>query len=177
MNPDTPSPWLLRWLPQLRAGQTALDLACGAGRHTRALAAAGLRVTAIDRQPFAWPGVECLQADLEQGLWPLAGRRFDLVLVTHYLWRPRFADVLDSVDDWFLHETFAVGQEQAGTADQPRLPAPARRALRALPIRAAACAGLRRRRRQRRAHPAHCSASPGRPAAPSRIPDPLNPYP
>jgi hypothetical protein len=25
MNPDTPSPWLLRWLPQLRAGQTALD--------------------------------------------------------------------------------------------------------------------------------------------------------
>jgi SAM-dependent methyltransferase len=111
MNPDTPSPWLLRWLPQLRAGQTALDLACGAGRHTRALAAAGLRVTAIDRQPFAWPGVECLQADLEQGPWPLAGRRFDLVLVTNYLWRPRFADVLDSVDDWYLHETFAVGQQ------------------------------------------------------------------
>ena len=119
MNPDTPSPWLLRWLPQLRAGQTALDLACGAGRHTRALAAAGLRVTAIDRQPFAWPGVECLQSDLEQGPWPLAGRRFDLVLVTNYLWRPRFADVLDGVDDWFLHETFAVGQEKLGRPTNP----------------------------------------------------------
>jgi hypothetical protein len=63
--------------------------------------------------------VECLQADLEQGLWPLAGRRFDLVLVTHYLWRPRFADVLDSVDDWYLHETFAVGQEKLGRPTNP----------------------------------------------------------
>jgi hypothetical protein len=37
----------------------------------------------------------------------------------HYLWRPRFADVLDSVDDWYLHETFAVGQEKLGRPTNP----------------------------------------------------------
>ena len=71
-----PSPWLLRWLPLLPPGGTALDLACGSGRHALTLAAAGQRVTAVDLQPVQLPaGIECLQADLENGPWPLAGRR------------------------------------------------------------------------------------------------------
>jgi hypothetical protein len=31
-------------------------------------------------------------ADIEGGPWPLAGRRFDAVVVTNYLWRPLLAD-------------------------------------------------------------------------------------
>lgn len=116
-----PSPWLLRWLPLLPPGGSALDLACGSGRHANRLAAAGLRVTAVDLAPGALDDrVERLQADLEQGPWPLAGRRFDLVLVTHYLWRPRWPELLACVDDWYVHETFAIGQEQLG---RPRNPA------------------------------------------------------
>lgn len=122
MSPLLPlSAWLLRWLPLLPAGGSALDLACGSGRHANRLAEAGLRVTAVDRSPgLLDPRVDGLQADLEQGPWPLSGRRFDVVLVTNYLWRPRMAELLACVDDWYLHETFAIGQEQLG---RPRNPA------------------------------------------------------
>lgn len=115
-----PSPWLLRWLPLLPTGGTTLDLACGSGRHAQALAAAGQRVTAVDIQPVALAaGIEFIQADLENAPWPLAGRRFDAVLVTNYLWRPRWPELLACVDDWYLHETFAAGQELLG---RPRSP-------------------------------------------------------
>jgi SAM-dependent methyltransferase len=115
---DTPTPWLLRWLPQISG--SALDLACGAGRHSRAMQQAGLQVTAVDIAPGALPTeVECITADLEQGPWPLAGRVFDLVLVTNYLWRPRWPALLACVGDWYLHETFAAGQERLG---RPRSP-------------------------------------------------------
>lgn len=118
--PLPPSGWLLRWLPLLGPGCTALDLACGAGRHANRLAAAGLRVTGVDLAPGELdPAVERIQADLEQGPWPLAGRRFDVVLVTNYLWRPRFPELLACVDDWYLHETFAIGHEQLGRPRNP----------------------------------------------------------
>ncbi len=104
----------------LPPGGSALDLACGSGRHANRLAEAGLRVTAIDIAPGELrPEVERLQADLEQGPWPLAGRRFDLVLVTNYLWRPRVPELLDCVNDWYLHETFAQGQELLGRPRRP----------------------------------------------------------
>jgi hypothetical protein len=35
---------------------------------------------------------EVVVADIEGGPWPLAGRRFDAVVVTNYLWRPLLAD-------------------------------------------------------------------------------------
>lgn len=121
MNPPIPpSPWLLRWLPLLPPGGSALDLACGSGRHANRLAEAGLRVTGVDIAPGELaPAVERIQADLEQGPWPLDGRRFDVVLVTNYLWRPRFPELLDCVGDWYLHETFALGQEQLGRPKNP----------------------------------------------------------
>jgi len=115
-----PSPWLLRWLPLLPLGGSALDLACGSGRHANRLVAAGLRVTGVDLAPDGLDAaIERIQADLEQGPWPLTGRRFDVVLVTNYLWRPRWPELLDCVDDWYLHETFAIGQEQLGRPRNP----------------------------------------------------------
>ncbi|HEY1090812.1 MAG TPA: class I SAM-dependent methyltransferase, partial [Burkholderiaceae bacterium] len=80
----------MRWLPALAPGATALDLACGSGRHVMALHAAGLRVTGVDRDAAALAGLpgEIIEADIEAGPWPLGERRFDLVLVTNYLWRP-----------------------------------------------------------------------------------------
>ncbi len=106
-----------------------LDLACGAGRHAYWLHARGLAVTAVDRSPealaglapLAAAGAEVLQAELEQGPWPLAGREFDAVVVTNYLWRPRLADVVAAVGPGGLlvYETFAQGHETVGRPARP----------------------------------------------------------
>ncbi|WP_425258124.1 class I SAM-dependent methyltransferase [Rubrivivax sp. RP6-9] len=117
-----PSDWLLRWAPLIRPGGTVLDVACGGGRHLRWLAAQGFRVTGVDRNAAALAelaGVaETVLADLESAPWPeaLAGRRFDAVLVTNYLWRPLVPRLLAAVadDGLYIHETFADGQQHLG---------------------------------------------------------------
>ena len=121
-----PSPWVMRFARHWPAGTRVLDLACGSGRHVRALAALGHTVTAVDRDAAALAGLhgvaaELLEADLETGHWPLAGREFDAVIVTHYLWRPRLAATLACVaaGGWWLHETFAAGNESVGRPSNP----------------------------------------------------------
>jgi SAM-dependent methyltransferase len=120
-----PSPWMQRWSTLVPAGGRVLDVACGSGRHLRWFAGRGCRVTGIDRDaaalaPLATLG-ETLVADIENGPWPLAGRRFDAVVVTHYLWRPLIPVLLDSVDDGgvLIWETFAVGNETVGKPSNP----------------------------------------------------------
>mgnify|MGYP000885578113 FL=1 len=63
-----------------------------------------------------------LAADLENGPWPLAGRRFAAVVMTNYLWRPLFGDLVAALDDdgVLIAETFARGNEAFG---RPRNPA------------------------------------------------------
>ena len=99
-----PSPWLTRWSHLLQPGTSALDVACGSGRHLRWLADAGLAVTGIDRDAEARAPrgamAEVIVADIETGgpgSWPLADRQFDLVLVTNYLWRPLWPQLLGAV--------------------------------------------------------------------------------
>jgi len=102
-----------------------LDVACGHGRHVRWLAAAGHRVTAVDRDagllaPLAGLA-RTVAADLEAGPWPLAGERFDAVLVTNYLWRPLFPALLSCVTEGglLIYETFASGQAALGRPRRP----------------------------------------------------------
>ena len=49
MSAETPSFWVRGFAPLIRAGGRVLDLAAGAGRHTRPLLDMGLNVTAVDR--------------------------------------------------------------------------------------------------------------------------------
>lgn len=121
-----PSAWVRRWVHLITPGGTVLDLACGSGRHVRWLAAQGFRVTGVDRDAEALAPLgdvaEVVVADLEaDGPWPLAGRRFDAVVVTNYLWRPRFGDVLDLLapDGVLIYETFAAGHEALGRPSRP----------------------------------------------------------
>jgi SAM-dependent methyltransferase len=44
-----PSPWVVRFAPLIRTSGTALDLACGGGRHSRYLLGLGHKVVAVDR--------------------------------------------------------------------------------------------------------------------------------
>jgi SAM-dependent methyltransferase len=62
-----------------------------------------------------------MEADIENGPWPLAGRQFAAVVVTNYLWRPLFPRILEAVAPGgvLLHETFAAGNETVGKPSRP----------------------------------------------------------
>ena len=122
---QAPSPWIVRFLPLVRGGQAALDLAAGSGRHSRLLLSHGLQVTAVDRDPHQQPdatGLTKVRADLEDGSpWPLGSRRFDLVVATNYLHRPILGDIIGAVapGGLLLYETFAQGNERFGKPRNP----------------------------------------------------------
>ncbi|MFL6626128.1 MAG: class I SAM-dependent methyltransferase [Vitreoscilla sp.] len=120
-----PSDWIVRWTPLLPPAARVLDVACGRGRHVRWLAAAGHRVTAVDREDgllAALAGLaEAVQADLEGGPWPLTGRQFDAVVVTNYLWRPLFPALKAAVapGGLLIYETFAQAHAALGRPRRP----------------------------------------------------------
>ncbi|MDT3671187.1 MAG: class I SAM-dependent methyltransferase [Aromatoleum sp.] len=122
-----PSAWIVRFAPLLRAGGEVLDFACGGGRHARWLAERGFRVEAVDRDTGALaslatvPGVQVREADLENGPWPYDGRHFDGIVVTNYLFRPRFAALLDCIvpGGVLIYETFMLGNERHGKPSNP----------------------------------------------------------
>jgi SAM-dependent methyltransferase len=137
-----PSAWVTRFAPLVRPGGAVLDLACGSGRHVRWLAAQGFAVTGVDRDEAAVAPLrevaEIVVADLEGAPWPLAGRRFDAVVVTNYLWRPLLPQLREALAEGgvLLYETFAHGQQLLGRPSRPEFLLQPGELL-------AACAGLR----------------------------------
>lgn len=122
-GPAEPSPWVLRFADLIPAGGTVLDVACGRGRHTRLLLGRGHGVVALDADVAGvadlqgTPRLEVVEADLETGApFPLAGRRFDGVVVTSYLHRPILPAIVDAVGEGgiLLYETFARGHAEIG---------------------------------------------------------------
>lgn len=122
-----PSPWVERHCRHVPSGGRVLDLACGSGRHSRLLAGLGHPVLAVDRNRevladlLGIPGVEVRTLDLEGEDWPLAGQCFAGIVVTHYLWRPRLADVLELLEPGgvLIYETFMLGNEVYGKPSNP----------------------------------------------------------
>ena len=125
MRVAEPSPWVARFAHLIAARGPVLDLACGGGRNARFLRRLGHPVVALDKETKAiaqdaTPGIEIVQADLEDGSplfdppGPLAGRRFAGIVVVNYLYRPilpKFASLL--IDGGaLLYETFARGNEK-----------------------------------------------------------------
>jgi tellurite methyltransferase len=134
-------------LPLLPCGP-ALDLACGAGRHTTLLASRGQHVTAVDwsnvaldilearshaarlalhrvrgihaRQRTAHGGIDLLQADLE-GI-QLPEESFELILCIQYLQRSMFSQITRALRPGgvLLFETFT--RAQLGFTGGPRIP-------------------------------------------------------
>lgn len=119
------SDWVQRWSHLVAGGASVLDVACGSGRHVKWFALRGHRVTGVDRNAAALVDLqglaETLVADIENGPWPLAGRRFDAVVVTNYLWRPLLPTLIDSVAEGgvMIYETFADGQQTVGKPSNP----------------------------------------------------------
>ena len=117
---EAPALWIQHWAHLIPPGSRVLDLACGAGRHMHCLHQRGHRPLGVDRSEEALKAAsawgDTLLADLENGPWPLQGQQFGAVVVTHYLWRPLWTRITDSVQPGgvLLYETFAQGHETVG---------------------------------------------------------------
>ena len=122
-----PSPWVGRFASLIAPGGNVLDLACGGGRHARYLAGLGHTVEAVDKDPLAIaalsgiPGIHAECADLEGGPWPYMGRHFAAVVVTNYLWRPLFVQLIATLEKGgiLIYETFMAGNELLGKPSNP----------------------------------------------------------
>jgi SAM-dependent methyltransferase len=123
-----PSRWVRRWTHLIAPGGAVLDVASGAGRHSRWFAAHGHPVTAIDRDAAALatlrdePNIATLAADLENAAWPLAAdATFAAIVVTNYLHRPLFPQLLRALGAGgvLIYETFAQGNETVGKPSNP----------------------------------------------------------
>jgi SAM-dependent methyltransferase len=123
------SPWFERFEPLLPDG-LILDLACGAGRHSRHLHGMGRQVLAVDRDVQALSalqadGIATFCHDLESTdagfSWPFEAAKFAGIVVTNYLHRPLFPWMLDSLTDHgiLIYETFALGNEKFGKPANP----------------------------------------------------------
>jgi len=139
---ESTSAWVQRWSHLVPEGGAVLDVACGLGRHMRWFQQRNHPVAGIDRSPAAIESVallgEAILADIEDGPWPLPGRRFACVVVTHYLWRPLLPRIVESVAPGgvLLYETFAHGNATVGKPSRPEFLLQPGELL-------AACAGLR----------------------------------
>lgn len=126
-----PSPWVERFAGLVTSGgstrSTVLDLACGGGRHGRLFLDRGHRVTFLDRDLSGVADLrgntnaELIEADIEKGPWPLAGRQFDAVVVTNYLWRPLKPEIVAGLapKGILIYETFMAGNERFGKPSNP----------------------------------------------------------
>lgn len=125
---DEVSAWVARFAPLVAAGAPVLDLACGAGRHTRFFLERGHPVLAVDRDlsrlgdMAAARNLECLTCDLENGTRPaFFARRFGAIVVTNYLHRPLLSAVAGALAPGgvLIYETFARGNERFGKPGNP----------------------------------------------------------
>lgn len=124
---DKPSAWVTRWAERIAPGGHVLDVASGSGRHARWLAARGHVVDAVDRDAEALSQLADIErvtavcADLENAPWPFERGRYAGVVVTNYLHRPLFPDLIAALAPAgvLIYETFAAGNERYGRPSNP----------------------------------------------------------
>jgi SAM-dependent methyltransferase len=125
---EQPSDWVKRWSHLVKAQASMLDVACGYGRHASYFYQLNHRVTLVDLSQAAIDSIaipahacEKVVADIENGPWPFAGRQFDAVVVTNYLWRPLMPTLLASLAPGgvMIYETFTSGNETVGKPSRP----------------------------------------------------------
>ena len=127
-----PAPWLVDNVDLLPASGRVLDVACGRGRHALLLAAAGFAVTAVDRDAGALGrlrqqavrlelDVRVEEMDLEAPGVDLGAGRFDLIVVTRYLHRPIFPQLVNALAPGgaLVYETFLISQAERGHPTNP----------------------------------------------------------
>mgnify|MGYP001205710609 CR=1 FL=1 len=122
-----PSKWVERFSGLIKRSDPILDLAAGRGRHTHYFMGREHPVIAVDKDvsyltqlenPLLLP----VQVDLEtRHPWPFKKDAFAGIVVTNYLHRPLFNDLVNSlaVEGLLIYETFARGNEKFGRPSNP----------------------------------------------------------
>ena len=127
-----PCSWLVENASLLPSKGRVLDVACGAGRHALLLAALGLDVHGVDRDPeriatlrntaqrLGLPVVADV-VDLEAEDVILGTDAYQLILGVHYLHRPLFPTLVDALAPGgvLFYETFTVAQKKYGKPSNP----------------------------------------------------------
>ncbi len=120
------SPWIGRWIGQPRGNGRLLDFAAGSGRHAQLAAARGYQVLAVDRdrallERVQRKDIEARAEDLESGRWSFSAERFEVVVVTNYLFRARLELLMGLLQSGgrLLYETFAAGNAAYGKPSNP----------------------------------------------------------
>ena len=117
------SNWVSENYNHIKKNGLILDLACGSGRHGRFLLEKGFNVVFLDRDTSQLDWVpeafkpQVIKHDLEAGtIWDFLPCSFDAVIVTNYLYRPIFPDLLSIIDEGgvLIYETFSKGNEIYG---------------------------------------------------------------
>jgi SAM-dependent methyltransferase len=126
------SSWVQRWSHLIKPQGVILDVGCGRGRHAHwfyernhTVALVDISQDAIDSIakiiPLSSDRCEAVIADIESEPWPFAGRQFDAVVVTNYLWRALMPTLLLSLAPGgvLIYETFTKGNETVGKPSRP----------------------------------------------------------
>lgn len=127
--PGAPEPSVLEALDLLPRG-LALDVACGAGRHSLLLGDAGFKVIAVDYSEAALRLLQSIARAERLSVWPLAADlstlplprgRFDAILNVNFLDRelvPRLIEALRP-GGALLFDTFLIDQAASGHPRNP----------------------------------------------------------
>lgn len=129
---SAPATWLVAHRHLLPPTGTALDVACGAGRHAQWLAREGFTVTAVDRDRDAVAALEreargaglpirAVVLDLEVEGVTLGLSAYDVVVAVSYLHRPLFPALIAALAPGgvLVYETFTREQAARGRPTNP----------------------------------------------------------
>lgn len=126
LMPTEPSSFVKKYLHQNVTDKTALDIACGTGRHTHYLADLGYHVDAVDISDYglsrlrASPKICPIEADLTS--YTIRSESYDVIININYLERRLFPSIIAGlkVGGLLIFETF-VDPQDAGYS-QPSNP-------------------------------------------------------
>jgi SAM-dependent methyltransferase len=127
-----PAAWLVAHAHLLPRSGTALDIACGRGRHALWLAGRGLRVRALDRERTVLGAlaeearvrglpVDTELLDLEAVGGVIRPLSADVIVVVHYLHRPLLPELVAALRPGgvLVYETFTLAQASRGKPTNP----------------------------------------------------------
>ena len=121
--------WVTKYIALIPPNTLVLDLACGSGRNTRFLLDKGYSVVALDKDTSQLADISSKQNlrkykfDLEAGIkFPFHNQEFSGVIVTNYLYRPLFENLINSLSDGgvLIYQTFMIGNEAYGRPRNPK---------------------------------------------------------
>ena len=124
-----PSKWVTNNLKDHIGGLTLLDIACGSGRHSIYAASKGYKVISLDiskEKILNFKSIKSIypiQIDIEaSNVWPFKYNTFDAVIVTNYLYRPIFQNIINSIKlgGILLYETFSIENSIFGKPNNPK---------------------------------------------------------